>query len=96
MERIGSVAVATDHHPLAHMTPSEFYRDEAARCLRRAETSQRPERARKWHDLADEYLRLALMMEGTGAGERPPPAAMGVAVQQEMQQPQSQLRRRQK
>jgi hypothetical protein len=80
------------------MTPSEFYRDEAARCLRRAETSQRPERARKWHDLADEYLRLALMMEGTGegTGEGPRPAAMGVAVQQEMQQPQSQLRRRQK
>jgi len=76
------------------MTPSEFYRDEAGRCLRRAEASQRPERARKWHDLADEYLRLALMMEGTG--ESPPPAAMGVAVQQETQQRQSQLRRMRK
>ena len=77
-----------------HMTPSEFYRDEASRCLRRAEASRRPERGRKWHDLADEYLRLALMMEGTGEG--PPPAAMGAAVQQEAQQPQAQLRQTRK
>jgi hypothetical protein len=94
MERIGSVAVPTDHGLAAGMTPSEFYRDEAGRCLRRAEASRRPERARKWHDLADEYLRLALMMEG--ASEAPPPAAMGAAVQQETQQPQSQLRRTRK
>jgi hypothetical protein len=50
------------------MTTSDFYRDEAARCLRRADASRQPERARKWHELADEYLRLALLMEQAGSG----------------------------
>ena len=48
------------------MTLSEFYRDEAARCQRRAEKSRRPERAQRWKALADESLYYALLMEGGG------------------------------
>jgi len=69
------------------MTLSEFYRGEAQRCLRRAGASRQAERAKKWHDLADEYLRLALLTDGTEATEHTP--MHGVMREQAVQQQQS-------
>lgn len=45
------------------MTTAEFYRDEAARCLLRAEKSTTEERAAKWQARAHEYLRLTAELE---------------------------------
>jgi hypothetical protein len=64
------------------MTVAEFYRDEAARCLRRAETSQTPERRKKWHELADEYLRLALLMADAQTTNRQAPMCVSTQYQQ--------------
>jgi hypothetical protein len=77
------------------VTPAEFYRDEAARCVRRAEASRTPERRKKWHELADEYLRLALLMEDSETSGRQAP--MRVSTQfQTVQQQQSELVRAKK
>ena len=64
------------------MTLAEFYRDEAARCLARAKTSRSPERQKKWLFLADEYLRLALLMEEDETSRRQPP--MRVSLQHQL------------
>jgi hypothetical protein len=72
------------------MSTAAFYREEADRCQRRAAAARNPGRARRWHDLADEYLRLALMMEDAEAES--PQLSMRVPMQQqELQQPQSKL-----
>jgi len=70
------------------MDISDFYRDEAVRCQRRAEQSRHPERAKKWRDLADDYLRLALQFEETEA----PPPGPGAFVPQAVQQQQGKFK----
>jgi hypothetical protein len=62
------------------MNIADFYRDEAVRCQRRAQQSRSPERAKKWHGLADEYLRLALQLEEMDV----PLAGTGVAISKAM------------
>jgi hypothetical protein len=52
------------------MTLSEFYRDEAARCQRRAEKSRLPHQAQRWNALADEYLQVSLLMEGAAEKQK--------------------------
>jgi len=70
------------------MNISDFYRDEAVRCQRRAQKSRSPEQAKKWHGLADEYLRLALQFEETDVLV----TGTVAAVPQTMQQQQARLK----
>jgi hypothetical protein len=70
------------------MTLADFYREEADRCQRRAAVGRIPARARRWHELADEYLRLALMMEDAAPARR---GALRIPMQQQAVQQQAQV-----
>jgi hypothetical protein len=52
------------------MTTAAFYRTEAARCSERAEKARSAERAKRWQQLAEEYLQLASQLERAGTAAR--------------------------